>query len=307
VEDRENDVLNNQSLPPSQIEGESAEDSLTEKPVLTSTNKKRRWPSLKTVAVVVVVALVAGVAADANWRARTHTHTYSIADIFADGRLDQDYTMLNATADETYAITRQSVRIIVVGYADSQGQLVGVLNVPGIVVSEKYVLTTSQLLPSEGYQFAFAILLPAEEDRTEKPEELAGIAPLDKAFGMMAFIRPNAGTADAPKFSITPLSVSTPNDLYEGDALINLRSQLIPRQNALPLGLVVPDRSSIIFATRGAQFMLARGVNLGEPVFALRDGTPEFVGICVEVDNGTAVVATSAAINDYLDFLNLAK
>src|SRR3989344_4188817 len=100
--------------------GESPSEILPEEPPVPATTRSRkllRLPKPKTFFVGFAILLSLSLAVSANLQAFMHTQTYTAQDILADGYLDQDFSLLNATADDTYFKVHESVRTVALFYA----------------------------------------------------------------------------------------------------------------------------------------------------------------------------------------------
>ncbi len=288
--------------------GESSDESLAEEPPVPPTMRSRkllRLPKPKTFLVGFAILLSLSLAVSANLQAFTHTHTYTAQDVLADGYLDQDFSLLNVTADDTYFKAHESVRTVAIFYAAASDPktVLGSFTVPGLVVSDKYVVVTSQVVPPEGYVIIGALMVSTEYDRDLKTETLINMKALSEQYNVVAFERPATDTQDTPKLDVVPLAALTrPDDLTAGNVLLGVQSDMIVENRVLT---PAPFYGSVVYATKGTLAIIATGVAIGQPVFALRDGVPEFVGIATAVSEQSVIVTTADAIGQYLDFIKL--
>ncbi len=284
----------------------SSQDSPPEEPTpVADSAKRRRLPGRKTLFVGFSLLLSLSLAVSANLQAFTHTHTYTPQDILSDGYLDHDFALLSSVADDTYAQIHESVRTIAVFYASAEDPktVLGSFTVPGLVVSDKYVMVSSGVVPPEGYVLVGALMISTEYDRDLKTETLVSMKAPSAQYNVVAFERPAADTQDTPKLDVMPLAALTrPDDLAAGNVLLGVPSDILVQGAVLN---PAPLHGSVVYAAKGTAAIIAADIAVGQPVFALRDGVPEFVGIATVVSEQNVVVTTANAIREYLDFIGL--
>ncbi|KKR78225.1 MAG: hypothetical protein UU22_C0028G0015 [Parcubacteria group bacterium GW2011_GWA2_40_8] len=287
--------------------GESPNEISPEEPPVPSIIRSRkllRLPKPKTFFMGFAILLSLSLAVSANLQAFMHTHTYTAQDILADGYLDQDFSLLNATADDTYFKVHESVRTVAIFYAAAADPktILGSFSVPGAVVSDKYVMVTSEVLPPAGYVLVGTLMVSSEYDRDMKTETLVGIEAPSSKYQIVAFERPAEDTNDTPKLDVPSLALVRPDDLTGGNALLAVPSDILIQNTVLT---PAPLRGSVVYAIKGTLAIIAVDVAVGQPIFALRDGVPEFVGIATAASEQGVIVTTADAIGQYLDFIKL--
>jgi len=257
-------------------------------------------------AVAVVALLLAGFSvwsnAQEDFAASDHAHT--LKKIAADDAFDNDPALFS---EDSSLVVIDSVRPLYVSYVDGEGKSAGVVLVPAVVVSDQYVIASRFVMPGEGFSINLAALLAVPEDRGAAPEILGAPTAVDEALNLVAFPRPEKLTLAA-----VPVSLGASAEVSPGNQL------MVPTVHAFgggektaPLGLVtalLAGNARYRLAGGNSQTFFMNATPAGTPVYALRDGVPELVGMTTSGGSqGLSAVITVELIADYLRHLGVSN
>lgn len=194
-----------------------------------------------------------------------------------DGELDYSTTLVDGATTE---LLRQSIRDAVFRYADTEGNYLGSAMVTAIIVSDEYVLVPAGVFPApeSGVVIVvggmFASSLDPETgvetfDLTEQPL-------IDNATGFAAVRRPADTVIDA-----VPLLTAL-GDVREVDI-----DTVLATAGTVGLNTQAPNETGRQVTMTGKVDFVA-GSRIGaiglpsfQPVYVLRDGTPELIGVSI--------------------------
>lgn len=225
-------------------------------------------------------------------------------DVYADGKYDVNTALVS---EKTFAVMQQSVRVVRVLYAEQKTlkEPVRQTDYTGVLVSEDTVLVSEQLMrvsnPEPGKQYAVVsvTMLPSIDDpEGTKPEkldlDLARYEP-ESFPGALIFQR------SVKSIDLDPVRFGEITDVFKGTFQYVVGVDGAQGKD----GRTVPASTfATVSNSKGDTFlyigMTTPAARLGDPVFALRDGTPEFVGVVIGSTSQSLVVLGSEPISTYL-------
>lgn len=246
----------------------------------------------KVVAIAAAVLLVLSLAANAflylnsnSLEAQVDLQGQLLDEIY-DGEFDFSHDLFDAGSSE---IIRQSIRDAVIRYADAEGNYLGSTMVTAIVVSDEFVLVPAAVIPpaDSDVQILVAGMQSSSLDGENAVEEfdLSVTPTIDDSLGVAAIRR----SAD-PVLDVVPLL----------DALGDVREISVDRAlvavGTMPLSTQAPNEVGRQITSTGKVDLIAgtrigaRGIPAFQPVYALRDGTPELIGISIAGQGVTPIV-----------------
>ena len=244
--------------------------------------------------IALVIGLVASLTAGAFLYVGQNTLKADIASLqedlnaIYDGELDFSSTLVD---DGTTELIRQSVRTAVFRYADAEGQYVVSNVTSAIIISDEYVLVPASAIPPEdsGFTILAAGMFSSYLDSQNGVEEfdLSELPLIDYGLGLAALRRPADLVIDA-----VPLAEKI------GDVREVRIDTLILGTGTAALSVTGGQESGGQFTSIGkvdiiaGQRILTVGLGSFQPVYVLRDGVPEVIGIALEGQQGVVPVVT---------------
>ena len=258
--------------------------------VVTSTYTNRPWALIGLAVALVMSVLFSSflLLGQSGLRDELAAQQKTIDSIY-----DGEYDFSNALVDEgTPEIVRQSIRDTVFRYADAEGAYVGSFVVTAIVISEDYVLVPAFVITiaeNPDVQIIAAGMQSSALDADSGVEELdLSEQPLiDQSLGLAAVRRPAETVLD-----VVPLldTLGDVRELQIDSTLLSVGTVPISTQAPGEYGVQVTQYSK--FDLIGGSRLIARDITAFQPVYALRDGQPEFIGISIEGSNGVVPIVT---------------
>lgn len=249
--------------------------------------------------IAVIALLLAGFSVWTNSRddyaVSDHTHPQKPALACTDGAFDKDLQCWN---EDTVFAVRDVIRPLFVRYVDADDNLVATVSVPAIIASDAYVVTSRLVIPptESGIHIFDAYLVAIPEDRGAQPEKLGAPTAVDEALGLVAFPRPN------PTLLTDPITLGAYAEVSTTDQLVVPAVDLAVAAYGNPL-TVIPTGNVRDRGAGNTLVFLANAMPTGTPVFTLRDGVPEFVGMVAGAGQVSSLVITTQLIADYFQHL----
>ena len=229
-------------------------------------------------------------------------HTHTITQVASDHTFDNDLTLFNEDSALTIIDGIRPLRLV---YVDKDGNPVGAIVVPGLVVSNDYVVASRLVLPNaeDGITLGQAQLLAVPEDGAVSSEILGAPTAVDKKIlNLVAFPRPQTATIPA-----VPLTLGASQELAIGNQLIASTAHGTNSKGVL-VGLVAISPAGVVqYRSADTSRVFFTGVMpVGTPLFALRDGKPELVGLVVgRVDTTLGYAINTEVFAEYLKQLGI--
>jgi len=262
------------------------------------------------VLVLAVVALfLAGFAVWTNFKddfsSSDHTHPPTAPLSCTDGAFDKDLSCWN---EDTVFAVRDSIRPIFLRYADEEQKTVGTRVVPGIIASDKYVVTGRNVIPPDGsgVHIADAYLLAIPSDRGAPSEHLGAPTAADEALGFVAFPRPADDKGlPAPTLLAVSITLGASSEASTTDQIVIPMMDVFPQKDgSLPAQVTVFPAGNVRDRAQGnTPAFMVNAMPVGTPLFALRDGTPEFVGFVFSTSSTFSVAITAELVAKYFQHL----
>jgi len=256
------------------------------------------------VALGVVTALL--LALFAAWSDRqddyaSSGHTHTITQVASDHAFDNDLLLFNEDSALTIIDGIRPLRLV---YADKDGNPVGVIVVPGLVVSNDYVIASRLVLPNaeDGITLSQAQLLAVPEDGAVSPEILGAPTAVDEILNLVAFPRPQTATIPS-----VPLTLGASQELAIGNQLVASTAHGT-NSKGVPVGLVAISPAGVVQyrSADSSRVFFTGAMPVGTPLFALRDGKPEFVGLVFgRVDTTLGYAINTEVFAEYLKQLGI--
>ncbi|KKU86807.1 MAG: hypothetical protein UY15_C0002G0013 [Parcubacteria group bacterium GW2011_GWA2_47_9] len=205
-------------------------------------------------------------------------HSHQLSDISEDGLFDQDFYLLDKTSGALLAV-RESVRPVLALYADKEtGLLVKWAAASGLIVSDSFAVAAADALKVSGdYELFAVMLLPTPEigDHQSDTEMLEPVFE-DQVLGLTILRRETP-----PLIQAKPLVLGKGGEVFAGTALLVLKPHVISSSELGVVSFWGFDRAYVEARYFTGPVLLVEDGEIGAPLFALRDGVPEFVGIIV--------------------------
>lgn len=271
----------------------------------TSDGTGRDWFKI-IVAAALVIAL--GLGGFAVWSTQNLNDQVTDVEgqVAATSLYDGEYDFSDALVDAgTAELVRGSIREAVFRYADAEGEYLGSYVVTAIVVSDEYVLVPAfviQVADDPNVQILVAgmrsSLLDADVTAEEFDLSVQPLVHLD--FGLAAIRRPATTTINASSIldslgDVREVQIDT-TLIVAGTVALNTTSPNEVGRQVMKLGKV-----DIISGTR----IYVVGLPEFQPVYALRDGVPEFIGVSIGGSGGITPVITIYELESLLSQLGI--
>lgn len=223
--------------------------------------------------------------------------TPTAREVLADGELDTDFTLASV---QTEAAIRKSTRPVYAIYAtQNKGEVVySTAFVPGVAVSADTIVVSDRLFKVSGVLVA-AFLVPVEADKDAKAEKLS--VPNLRNKNVVQKLQPWLDRALVPltrpitrTLAIEPVAFSPKANVPGGKAVFLVGIEGGEQKTGQLLYSRLDVRRGQVQEPLGSLLVVNNVERLGEAVYTLRDGDPEFLGIAaVSVGNADAMVVSA--------------
>lgn len=253
---------------------------------------------LKLLALAAVVVVTLGIA---TWRFAPKDHTHTAQELYttlADGKYDTTFLMSElALTNQDDALTW--TRPLLVRFIDANGEVLGGLYGMGILCGD-YVISRATLLdPRRGGVTPGVVveetnirLLPNPTVEDDWMVEDLDVVYSDLQFDFVLLERPTSLLIQRPEEGCG-VRVGNFDELSPGDVLF--------QAGHFPIGVISVDRGVVTYVDKEQDFFYFQGTveftEIGGPVFALRDGKLELVGMTVGSFTNYGIETKAAAVS----------